>query len=72
MSNAGLTGWAAADVAGYVDLAVSKASDIGALTALRAGLRAQVKASPLCDGPSFGRNLGRALRHAWTAWCEGR
>lgn len=72
MSNAGLSGWAAADVAGYVDLAVGKASDIGALAALRAGLRARVKASPLCDGPSFGGNLGRALRGAWMEWCEGR
>ena len=71
-TNGAGTGWAAADVAGYVDLVVSKASDVRAMAALRAGLRAQVKASPLCDGPSFGRNLGRALRHAWTEWCEGR
>lgn len=72
MSNAGLEGWAAADIAGYVDLAVRKASDIAALAALRAGLRARVKASPLCNAPRFGRNLGQALRHAWTEWCEGR
>jgi len=71
MSNAGLDGWAAEDVAGYVDLAVAKASDIGALADLRAGLRARVKASPLCDAPRFGRNLGQALRHAWTDWCQG-
>lgn len=72
MSNAGLEGWAAGDVAGYVDLAVAKASDIGALAELRAGLRARVKTSPLCDAPRFGRNLGRALRHAWMQWCDGR
>jgi hypothetical protein len=28
-----------------------------------------VKASPLCDAPRFGRNLGAALRHAWRDWC---
>lgn len=70
MSNAGLHGWDATDVAGYVDLAVARASDVVALAELRAGLRDRVRASPLCDAPRFGRNLGQALRHAWTDWCE--
>ncbi len=70
LSNAGLADWVAPDLAGYTELAVTKASDITALAALRSGLRAQVKASPLCDGPRFGRNLGNALRHAWRDWCE--
>ena len=43
--------------------------DVAALAALRAGLRPRAKASPLCDAPRFGRNLGAALRHAWRAWC---
>ena len=43
------------------------------LTALRSRLRAQVKASPLCDAPRFGRNLGISLRAAWHDWCrQGR
>jgi predicted O-linked N-acetylglucosamine transferase (SPINDLY family) len=71
MSNAGLSGWDASDVASYVELAVARAGDPAALAALRAGLRAQVKASPLCDAPRFGHNLGQALRHAWMQWCEG-
>jgi predicted O-linked N-acetylglucosamine transferase (SPINDLY family) len=70
LSNAGLADWVAPDLAGYTELAVAKASDIPALAALRSGLRAQVKASPLCDGPRFGRNLGKALRHAWRDWCD--
>jgi len=49
---------------------VTKASDVAALAALRAGLRSQVRASPLCDGPRFGRNLGAALRFAWQDCCE--
>ena len=69
LNNAGLTDWAAHDAAEYVDLAAAKAADVGALAALRAALRARVKASPLCDAPRFGRNLGAALRHAWTQWC---
>jgi predicted O-linked N-acetylglucosamine transferase (SPINDLY family) len=69
LSNAGLADWVAPDLAAYVELAVAKAADIGALEALRSGLRAQVKASPLCDAPRFGRNLGAALRFAWHEWC---
>ena len=70
LSNAGLADWVAPDVAAYVELAVAKASDIEALAALRARLRARVKASPLCDAPRFGRNLGTALRFAWREWCK--
>jgi protein O-GlcNAc transferase len=69
-SNAGLADWVAPDVPAYVELAVAKASDLPALAALRARLRAQVKASPLCDAPRFGRSLGAALRFAWREWCQ--
>jgi predicted O-linked N-acetylglucosamine transferase (SPINDLY family) len=70
LSNAGLTDWAAADVDAYIALAVAKAADLPALAILRAGLRARVKASPLCDAARFGRNLGAALRYAWQDWCN--
>ncbi len=69
LSNAGLSDWVARDAQDYVALAVAKAADVTALAALRAGLRVRVKASPLCDAPRFGRNLGAALRHAWRGWC---
>ncbi|MBV8092059.1 MAG: hypothetical protein JO110_02265, partial [Acetobacteraceae bacterium] len=72
MSNVGLADWVASDRESYIELALAKASDIEALAALRAGLRAQVKASPLCDAPRFGRNLGHALRHAWRMWTVGQ
>jgi predicted O-linked N-acetylglucosamine transferase (SPINDLY family) len=70
LSNAGLADWVAYDIPSYVELAAAKACDIPALAALRKGLRAQVKASPLCDAPRFGHNLGAALRRAWRDWCE--
>jgi protein O-GlcNAc transferase len=72
LSNAGLADWVAPDLAAYVELAVAKASDIQALAALRSALRVQVKASPLCDAPRFGRNLGAALRTVWQDWCARR
>jgi protein O-GlcNAc transferase len=67
LSNAGLADWVAADLESYVAQAIARASDLPRLAALRAGLRAHVAASPLCDAPRFGRNLGAALRQAWIA-----
>jgi protein O-GlcNAc transferase len=69
LCNVGLPDWVAADVAGYQDMAVQRAGDLTALAALRGGLRARMKASPLCDGRRFGRNLGNALRDAWRKAC---
>lgn len=69
LSNVGLSDWVARDHAEYVGLAVTKATDVAGLAALRAELRPRMKVSPLCDAPRFGRNLGVALRHAWHAWC---
>lgn len=70
MTNVGLPDWVAADLAAYEDLAVAKVDDIEALAALRSRLRAQMRASPLCDAPRFGESLGAGLRHAWRDWCE--
>ncbi|MCC6718347.1 MAG: tetratricopeptide repeat protein [Acetobacteraceae bacterium] len=69
MSNAGLADWVVADLDAYVARAAAAAGDLAALAALRAGLRARLRASPLCDAPRFGRNLGAALRRAWHDWC---
>jgi predicted O-linked N-acetylglucosamine transferase (SPINDLY family) len=69
LSNVGLADWVAPDLPGYVKLAVAKSTDLAALAALRSGMRERVKASPLCDAPRFGRDLGRTLRHAWADWC---
>ncbi len=65
LSNVGLPDWAVPDEEAYVAEALRRAADIRALGALRAGLRERVAASPLCDGPRFGHNLGEALRRAW-------
>jgi protein O-GlcNAc transferase len=70
LSNAGLTDWATASIEDYIDMAVARAADLPALTKLRAELRENVRRSPLCDAPRFGRGLGAALRHAWRAWCQ--
>ncbi|MDR3530318.1 MAG: tetratricopeptide repeat protein [Rhodopila sp.] len=69
MSNAGLADWVTGSVEGYIDMAVTRAADLDSLAKLRAGLREQVRRSPLCDAPRFGLNLGAALRHAWRVRC---
>jgi FkbM family methyltransferase len=70
--NAGLPGMVAGNWDEYVDIAAGLTSDLDALAALRAGLRDQVAASPLCDGERFGAALGQALRAMWHANTEGR
>ncbi len=47
-------------------------ADIPALSALHAGLRARVAASPLTDGPRFARTFETALRHIWREYCVSR
>jgi predicted O-linked N-acetylglucosamine transferase (SPINDLY family) len=70
MSNAGLPDWVANSVGDYMDMAVARTRDLATLAGLRQNLRDQVRQSPLCDAPRFGRGLGAALRHAWQTWCK--
>ena len=67
ISNAGYPAFVARDRADYVAIALRWARDPNSLAAMRREMRARVWASPLCDAPRFGRSLGDALRHAWTA-----
>ncbi|HEX7389029.1 MAG TPA: hypothetical protein VF286_02880, partial [Acidiphilium sp.] len=69
LSNVGLTDCIAASPEAYVERAVTMAADIPSLADLRARLRQQTLASPLCDAPRFGRNLAKALRFAWRDYC---
>lgn len=56
----------------YVDLCRGLATDTGALTSLRAGLRPRIAASSLCDGKTKARQLERLYRAVWRRWCAGR
>lgn len=64
--------WVADDADGYVALAAALASDRSRLAALRAGLREEVRRSPLLDHAGQAERFGAALRQCWAAWCETR
>jgi protein O-GlcNAc transferase len=65
LANAGLPELIARDLDHYVELAVSLAGDPPRLAALRARMREQMSASPLCDGKRFANNLSSILREVW-------
>jgi predicted O-linked N-acetylglucosamine transferase (SPINDLY family) len=53
----------------FITIARDLAADPARLAFLRAGLRDQMRASPLCDGPAYAKAFEVVLRHAWHAWC---
>jgi protein O-GlcNAc transferase len=57
--------WIAADEDAYVALAARAVRDPQELAAMRAGMRARLRTSPLLDGPGFARNFEIALRGMW-------
>jgi protein O-GlcNAc transferase len=67
LTAAGLEGWVTTSEADYIDKAVALVGDLSKLAALRAGLREQVRASPLYDAKRFARNFETALWGMWQA-----
>jgi predicted O-linked N-acetylglucosamine transferase (SPINDLY family) len=57
LSAAGLADWVAADEPAYVAAAERWTADLRALADLRAGLRAQLASSVLCDASSLAREI---------------
>ena len=65
LCHAGLGDWIADSAAGYVARAVQWAEDLPALSRLRATLREQLAASPLCDAAGFTRGLEATFLEMW-------
>jgi|GEM_PF-311073 len=61
--------WIAADANNYVTLAATLARDSDRLAQIKAHLREELLASPLCDGPGFARQFEEALTQVWSAHC---
>lgn len=66
---AGLPQFVAASAEDYVRIAAETADNLAALATLRAGLRRQMEASRLMDGPRFAANMEAAYRAMWRRWC---
>jgi predicted O-linked N-acetylglucosamine transferase (SPINDLY family) len=69
LSTAGITETIAHTPDDYVELTVRLLGALPRLAEMRAGLRARVAASPLCNGPRFADNLMQRLRGVWCDWC---
>jgi predicted O-linked N-acetylglucosamine transferase (SPINDLY family) len=67
----GLDAFTAPGPDGLIAIARRWDADRAALAALRAGLRARVQASPLCDGLRFARDFEAVMRGVWREWCAG-
>ena len=70
LAAAGLEFLAAPTPADYVALCVRLEAEREALAGLRAGLRAQLSASPLLDAPGFAHDVETVYRRLWQDWCE--
>jgi predicted O-linked N-acetylglucosamine transferase (SPINDLY family) len=71
MRTLGRPEWVAQDEAGYVAAAATLAGRLEAVRAGRAGLRAQMLASPLADIDAYVRRFETLLRAMWHCWCDG-
>ncbi len=69
LTAAGHPEWIAHSAEEYVRLATELAGDRGKLTRLRAGLRAELKASTVFDYEGQAARFGSALRQCWRSYC---
>lgn len=70
LTAAGLAGWVAETKAEYLKKALEHCSDLKQLSDLRAGLRAQVLASPLFDAERFAMNMEAAMLEMWRTYTD--
>ena len=72
LMNLGCPEWIAQTHEEYLGIATALAADRVRLAGIRAGLRAQMEASPLMNAPRFARNVEAACRAMWRTWCAGQ
>jgi predicted O-linked N-acetylglucosamine transferase (SPINDLY family) len=70
LSATGLSELVAASPAEYIAICCRLAAAPRKLAELRAGLRARVATSPLCDAKSHARHIERLYRAFWRRWCR--
>jgi predicted O-linked N-acetylglucosamine transferase (SPINDLY family) len=70
MGSLGLSNWVVNTREEYVAMAILRASDLDALSKLRAGLRQRMAASPLCDAKGLAHELERVYDRLWSRYCD--
>jgi predicted SAM-dependent methyltransferase len=70
LANAGMPQLAAREPEDFLRIARDLVGDLDGLASLRAGLREQLRHSPLLDRRAMGERLGGAFRAMWQAKCE--
>jgi len=71
LQGAGYPQWISNTEQEYVEAVIGLANDLPKLAELRAGLRAQMQASPLMDEVGFARKVEHAYRLMFEAWAGG-
>jgi protein O-GlcNAc transferase len=72
LTHLGRPEWVARGEEDYVRIAAALVNDGQRLAAIRAGLRAEMEASQLMDGPGLARALEAAFRDMWRRWCAAQ
>ena len=67
---AGHPEWVVNTAEEYVDRAVQVASDIEKLARIRAGLRSELRCSPMMDHAALAAKIAVAYRRMWQKWCQ--
>lgn len=67
LKTAGLENWVASDEREFLTLAHTFTDDTETLSSLRASIRGQMLASPLCDAPAYTRAIENAYLDAWAS-----
>jgi predicted O-linked N-acetylglucosamine transferase (SPINDLY family) len=72
LSRIGASELASASHKDYVRTACALAADEAGMAILRKNLGQQLRASDLCDGAAYAKNVEAAYRNMWHNWCLGR
>jgi predicted O-linked N-acetylglucosamine transferase (SPINDLY family) len=62
--------WVADSADEYLSIAQNLAADPARLATIRAGLRDEMRKSPLMDNAGFTRDVEQQYRTIWQQWCD--
>jgi protein O-GlcNAc transferase len=72
LSQIGAPDLASAGTEDYIRTACALAGNEARMASLRGTLGEQLRASDLCDGAAYAKNVEAAYRDMWRLWCRGR